>query len=333
MCKFLHAAFRHFGDQWSWEDGGNGSGVGGILERLSPTGHNFEGIIAELAEYFQQRDPVEVYTLRDGQRYPEGTWQLTSIGKVRVQDGEPLKKNKCQVNEDVDEWGNCYSSAEGSEGHPWFNTTLFYFSWWWNGVPPELTAKYPELEGSFIDEWVAAAESEHQFGRTPRDFFKLLTGPLARGIGAYNSKFLFSDEYVLGRRRLADCTQYTPVGPTGATQGLTLVVPDHVRFKPPRGQDKKVKAIRFLTAVANTLIAPGSMENRLRTAVAGLPAIPVQDTPRGRFWLHLYDVQVALCELSRWLRGGGSSNRRSPREHSQKRTQVTLFQCHTFMSV
>ena len=216
MCKFLHAAFRHFGDQWSWEDGGNGSGVGGILERLSPTGHNFEGIIAELAEYLQQRDPVEVYTLRDGQRYPEGTWQLTSIGKVRVQDGEPLKKNKCQVNEDVDEWGNCYSSAEGSEGHPWFNTTLFYFSWWWNGVPPELTAKYPELEGSFIDEWVAAAESEHQFGRTPRDFFKLLTGPLARGIGAYNSKFLFSDEYVLGRRRLADCTQYTPVYPNRA---------------------------------------------------------------------------------------------------------------------
>ena len=115
--------------------------------------------------------------------------------------------------------------------------------------------------------------------------------------------------------------QYTPTGPT---QGLTLVVPDHVRFKPPRGQDKKVEAIRFLTAVANTLIAPGSMENRLRTAVAGLPAIPVQDTPRGRFCLHLYDVQVALCELSRWLRGGEvptdvrlvSTARKERRSHS-----------------
>ena len=60
-----------------------------MFERLSATGHNFEGVIAELAEYLQQRGPLEIYTLPDGQGYPEGTWQLTSTGKVRVQDGGP----------------------------------------------------------------------------------------------------------------------------------------------------------------------------------------------------------------------------------------------------
>ena len=141
----------------------------------------------------------------------------------------------------------------------------------------------------------------------------MFTGPYARGIGAYNSKFLLSDEYILGNGAVANCMLLTPVGPTGATQGLSLVTPGWRTYKPLPGTDAKVASIRFLALLCNALLQTGAPSNRLEEAMRPLISsgrIPPQmDAQNMACYLNLYDLQVSLCELSRWLRGGGSGNR------------------------
>lgn len=70
---------------------------------------------------------------------------------------------------------------------------------------------------------------------------------LSRDSGAYNSKFLFSDEYVFGNAQIANCCVRTPVSPTGATDGLTHVFPAVLDLQGP----SKVDAIRYIASVVN----------------------------------------------------------------------------------
>jgi hypothetical protein len=390
--RFLHAAFRHFGDVWVWEDGGSGSGVGGILESLDTHGSNFDDVMHQLAAYMNDRSAVELYSLRDGQRHPE-IWALTSEGKVvlgagsesamshvRCQrehkftiianlagaetsgvkpvrtfanpigvlmkaqristvagvDGAPLRRSHSQQRPfAVDDAEEARHVLDGAP-HPWKSTTLFRFRFWWCGVPPELRAHFASrerlFEPCFLDNWTAYM----QLPLRPflqQDFVsKCLTGCQARGIGEYNAKFLFSDAYVMGNRAAAHACLYTPVGPTGATAGLGLIVPNWAKFQPRRGagsrMNPKVRAIRYVAAIANEMLRQTAPENRLRAAIKPLLVteggpIPAQDFPvddlvpeaQSPWWLHCYDVQVALCEVKRWLTGGGSGNRTSPHEH------------------
>lgn len=43
-----------------------------------------------------------------------------------------------------------------------------------------------------------------------------------------------------------------------------------------------------------------------------VPSLPGMNDIRGPWKLHLYDIQVASCEFSRWLRDSGSANRLTP---------------------
>ena len=59
---------------------------------------------------------------------------------------------------------------------------------------------------------------------------------------------------MLGNGAMANCMLLTPVGPTGATQGLSLVTPGWRIYKPPPGTDAKVASVRFLALVCNVLL-------------------------------------------------------------------------------
>ena len=157
--KFLHAAFRHFGDVWAWADGGNGSGLGGILECLDVTGGNFESVLNDLFVYMSQHDVTEMYSL-DRQRYTESTWQLTATGHVVLQDGLPQKCRTAEKDDDSDdEFGHKRTTQHS--GHPWVATTLFYFRWWWHDVPPELAKQYESLDqrDNMMEQWVQLLQS------------------------------------------------------------------------------------------------------------------------------------------------------------------------------
>ena len=91
--KFLHAAFRHFGDKHVWM-----TGVGPILEKMDGSDDSFEAALQELCTYMcgpdgkTGVDAVDLYTLSDGQRHPEGTYELTLDGKLLLDaDGKPRK--------------------------------------------------------------------------------------------------------------------------------------------------------------------------------------------------------------------------------------------------
>ena len=182
-------------------------------------------------------------------------------------------------------------------------------------------------------EQVAAAESEHQLGRTPRDFFKLLTGPLARGIGAYNSKFLFSDEYVLGRRRLADCTQYTPVYPNRAHTRAHFGSSRPCPLQTSAGPRQEGGSYSLFNGRRKHLDCPWKHGKPSQNSRRGPSRHSSTRYAARAFLLAFVRRASRTVRVEPLASGRGSSNRRSPREHSQKRTQVTLFQCHTFMSV
>ena len=91
--KFLHAAFRHFGDKHVWM-----TGVGPILEKMDGSDDSFEAALQKLCTYMcgpdgkTGVDAVDLYTLSDGQRHPEGTYELTLDGKLLLDaDGKPRK--------------------------------------------------------------------------------------------------------------------------------------------------------------------------------------------------------------------------------------------------
>ncbi len=175
------------------------------------------------------------------------------------------------------------------------------------------------MPSNFLDDWcqwVAAPPIDPI--ASPVAFERKCLGQdsvLSRGIGAYNSKFLFSDEYVFGNAQIANCCVHTPVGPTGATDGLTHVFPAVLDLQGP----SKVDAIRYIASVVNALLEPDCQGNALSEAVGPMldgnggkiprqevPSLPGMDDIRGPWYLHLYDIQVASCEFSRWLRGGGT---------------------------
>ena len=78
---------------------------------------------------------------------------------------------------------------------------------------------YPDAQRNLVDLWIQAVRAEAT-AESQKGLVKLFAGPYGRGVGAHNSKFLFSDEYVFGN--VSNCLEQAPVGPTGATQGLTL---------------------------------------------------------------------------------------------------------------
>ena len=142
---------------------------------------------------------------------------------------------------------------------------------------------------------------------------------------------------------MANTHWYTPVGPTGGKQGLQCLVPDTF-FCTQRGvQDLEVEVTRYLTLLANGMLSATAQENALRRAVGPLFACnggavqsaqtgPDESIPAlaGQYWLDLYDVRAALCELSRWLWGGGIGNRRSPEQaFALKRGQTTECEMET----
>eukprot|EP00435_Cladocopium_sp_Y103_P063235 s16_g24.t2 len=158
------------------------------------------------------------------------TWELCV-------DGAPLRRSRSQQGPcAVDDAEEARHVLDGAP-HPW-KSTLFRFRFWWYGVPPELRAHFASrerlFEPCFLDDWTAYM----QLPLRPflqQDFVsKCLTGCRARGIGEYNAKFLFSDAYVMGNRAAAHGCLYTPVGPTGATAGLGLIVPNWAKFQPRR---------------------------------------------------------------------------------------------------
>ena len=98
--------------------------------------------------------------------------------------------------------------------------------------------------------------------------------------------------------------------------GNAMAIFSHPRLEnlqAPPGTDAKVASIRFLALLCNALLQTGAPSNRLEEAMRPLISsgrIPPQmDAQNMACYLNLYDLQVSLCELSRWLRGGGSGNR------------------------
>jgi hypothetical protein len=251
--------------------------------------------------------------------------------------------------------------AEANTGvHPWKSTTLFRLRWWWQGAPQVLRRAGAAPITSILDTWESwthkardqrAAATSDELGASeelralPAQWCsEFCSGAGARGIGQYNFKFLFSDESLAGCLDLGNTYLHTPVGPTGAMSGLWLVVPDiqKKRLDLP-AREASVRAIQHLTILANKLILDDSLpSNALRRGTENLLArngggIVIRSlsehhpitSARGQYALHLYDVQVALCEYSRWLRGGGSANRPAPadawkrsQEHATARSRV-----------
>jgi len=119
---------------------------------------SFEAALQELCTYMcgpdgkTGVDAVDLNTLSDGQRHPEGTYELTLDGKLLLDaDGKPRKipRKKNAMDAEGECFDYAYESREQQEeevihgrAHPWKRTTLFRFRWWWYGIPSELKGDF-----------------------------------------------------------------------------------------------------------------------------------------------------------------------------------------------